>query len=238
MTTIHRVHIHEHVIPGKRLGRHVEHDPRSKQHPFGVVMAASQMVSITHRRYGSIFDQLDIGSCTGNAGAGAINTVPLHVLRHRALVEKDAVGIYSLATKLDGFDGEYPPDDTGSSGLAAAQALKQMGLITDYRHAFTLAEALTALQIGPVITGVNWYEGFDNPNPNTGMVAIAGQIRGGHEFLIRGIDVRSKITDSILHCDNSWGLSYGIHGHFKMRVSTWAQLLTEEGDVTILNRDA
>lgn len=233
--TVHRVHIHEHVISDKRLGRHVEHDPRSKEHAFGAVLAPSALKTVKHRRYGVIFEQGDVGSCTGNASAGSVNSAPLHKLSSRALVEKDAVDIYSLATKLDGFDGEYPPDDTGSSGLAAAQALKQMGLISEYKHAFTLAEALTALQVGPVITGINWYEGFDNPD-SSGMISIAGQIRGGHEVMFRGFEWYTTVDDSILFGDNSWSRNWGVKGSFRMKVKTWRRLLAEEGDATILIR--
>lgn len=224
--------IEEEVIEGQRLGRHVEHDPRSRQ--YAVEPQKVALRTVTHRRYGPLFDQGDLGSCTGNAAAGAINTAPLHLAKHKLLKESDAVSVYELATKLDEFDGSYPPDDTGSSGLAAAKALKQMGLIAQYRHAFNMDEALAALMLGPVITGVNWHEGFDRPDAN-GYVKLDGQVRGGHEFLVVGLHHYEKfVGDSLVVADNSWGMGWGDRGRFYFRVSTWQKLLDEQGDVTVL----
>lgn len=220
---------HTYVGVGGRLGRHVEHDPRSLEFPF--TAPAVPLRTVSHRRYGNPFDQGDLGSCTGNACAGCLNTAPLHKTGEPLFAEKDAIALYELATKLDSFPGAYPPDDTGSSGLAVAKAAKQRGLITAYRHAFGIDQALQALMAGPVITGVNWYEGFDNPSA-TGRVEISGQIRGGHEFEVVGYHSPSKTVG----CVNSWGLGYGLKGRFRMSVDTWARLLSEQGDVTVLVR--
>lgn len=227
------VHIDESVVEGKRLGRHVEHDPRSRD--FGITVAGLELKTVHHRRYGPPFDQGQVGSCTGNATAGAINTNPVHLVHRPLLHEADALAIYELATQLDSIPGSYPPDDTGSSGLAAAKAAQQKGLITSYRHAFGIDDALQALMAGPVITGVNWYEGFDNPNPN-GYVEIAGQVRGGHEFEVIGYQHGPTPDESLLIAENSWGTGWGMHGRFTFTVKTWAQLLAEQGDVTVLVR--
>lgn len=232
MTLAHR--IPEEPVVGKPLGRHVEHDPRSRS--FGLVAAAVPLRNVHHRRYGGPLDQGDLGSCTGNAVAGAVNTSPLHTPKKRLLRESDAVAIYTLATTLDAFAGEYPPTDTGSSGLAAAKAARQLGHISAYRHAFGIDEALQALMVAPVITGVDWYESFDRPDAR-GRIEIAGQVRGGHEFEVLGYEHRSgSAGDAIVFCVNSWGLGYGRRGRFTMTVSTWAALLAAQGDVTVLVR--
>jgi hypothetical protein len=223
--------ITENVVPGKRLGRHVEHDPRSREHAFGVTIAPFKTVH--HRRYRGPFDQGDLGSCTGNAAAGAINTSPIHNPRAKLLTEQEAIDLYELATQLDDIPGQYPPDDTGSSGLAAAKAAKQKGYISTYRHAFSIEEALSALQVGPVITGVDWYEGFDHPNGD-GLVTISGQVRGGHEFEVVGFEFHHVLDESLVVCENSWGAAYGMAGRFKFTVKTWRSLLDAQGDVTIL----
>lgn len=226
----------EHPVVGKPLGRHIEHDPRSRTFPFlSTPVAAPPLRTVRWRRYGGVFDQGDLGSCTGNAGCGAMNTLPLHHAGEHLYREADAIELYSEATRLDPYDGEYPPDDTGSSGLAIAKALRARGLITEYRHAFSIDEAVSALMSGPVITGVSWYEGFDHPDVR-GRVAIAGQVRGGHEFLAHGYELRPDPLDSLVHCDNSWGNSWGVRGHFTMTARTWGELLDEQGDVTILVR--
>jgi hypothetical protein len=214
---------------GGPLGRHIEHDPRSKDHPFELVAEAT-MLKVEHRRHGSPFNQGRIGSCTGNAAAGAINTEPnYHKHSPRLLVETDAVRCYERATVLDGFPGAYPPDDTGSSGLAAAKAAKEFGWLGSYKWAFGIDQALQALQAAPVITGVDWYEGFDRPDSN-GKVKIAGQIRGGHEFEVFYFDPATGLVGAW----NSWGLSWGIGGRFFFTRDTWAKLLERRGDVTVL----
>jgi hypothetical protein len=183
--------------------------------------------TVLWERAGGPFDQGDIGSCTGQAIAGALNTVPLNGGRP-LLDEADALNLYSRATHLDHFKGLYPPDDTGSSGLAACKAAKQLGLIVTYRHAFGLDHALQALQLGPVITGVSWYEGFDRPDRH-GRVHIAGQIRGGHEFEVVGYDPATRLVAAW----NSWGPGWGVGGMFFFLASDWDRLLHEHGDVTV-----
>ena len=217
---------------GGRLGRHVEHDPASKDHAFGLTVPPSALVAVSHVRHGDPFNQGDLGSCTGNATAGAINTEPFY-LEGRDLVESDAVAIYELASALDNIPGAYPPDDTGSSGLAAAKAAVEKGYISAYKHAFSVEEALAALQQTPLITGVSWYESFDTPNPD-GLVSIAGQVRGGHEFEIIGFEPGQNLDDGIVEAVNSWGTGWGKNGRFYFTVATWRQLLGDQGDATIL----
>jgi hypothetical protein len=95
-----------------RLGRHVEHDPRSRAFSAGT----AAIKSVRHTRHGKAFDQGELGSCTGNAMAGVLMTEPLWT-RGRNLTEADAVALYKAATKLDNIAGSYPPKDTGSPGI-------------------------------------------------------------------------------------------------------------------------
>lgn len=232
MTVVARI-IDEYPVPGKPLGRHVEHDPESRA--YAVTAAPVPLRTVHHRRYGGPFDQGATSSCTGNAAAGAMNTAPLYTPGRRILTEQDALTVYELATTLDSIPGSYPPDDTGSSGLAVAKALQQKGLISGYRHAFSLAEALQALQAGPVIAGIDWYQGFDSPNP-AGVVEIAGEVRGGHEIEILGYERAAVPLDALVVFENSWGVGYGVNGRGKMSVRTLGVLLDAQGDVTVLIR--
>ena len=218
--------IEEKPGPG-RLGRHIEHDPASRAFP--VVPVGAPLVKVLHVRRVAAFDQGNLGSCTGNAATGILDTVPFRDTSKPPYYEKYAVGVYADATVIDGFPGQYPPDDTGSSGLAVAKVLKNRGLISVYNHAFGITAALEALQTNAVITGVNWYSGFDDPDPVTGIAKLGGHVRGGHEFEVLGYDPATDLVTAI----NSWGTGWGLKGRFRFTSKDWAQLLAEQGDVTV-----
>jgi hypothetical protein len=164
----------EQVVEGRRLGRHVHHDPRSRSF---LAPRAPQVQSVTHNATGLPLDQGKIGSCTANALCGALDSAP-NFTSGTPLGETNAVSVYELETKLEGKP--YPANDPGGSGLMVCKAAKQMGLISSYQHALGIEHALEALVLRPVITGVNWYSSFDTPDAK-GLVAIApgATVRGG-----------------------------------------------------------
>lgn len=118
------------AAPPFKLGRLVRHDPRSRAYPAA---AAPVLRSVTWRRYGATLDQGDTSSCTGHAMAHAVNTRPTHKTGTRLLTHQDALRLYSAATHLDPWPDTYPPDDTGSSGLAVAKAARDAGHISGDR---------------------------------------------------------------------------------------------------------
>src|SRR4051794_32611008 len=99
-------------VPGK-LGRRLQHDPRSKEFP---ARGATKLVTTFHSRHLGALDQRDTSMCTGFSMVGCLMTDPLWH-RGEKLDRVQAQIIYSRATQLDGLPGEYPPDDVGSSGL-------------------------------------------------------------------------------------------------------------------------
>jgi hypothetical protein len=210
----------------RRLGRHVEHDPKSFGFP---AESAPVLKSVMHKRLCPPFDQGNLGSCTGNAMAGLLMTEPVHTGPIGILGEKDAVELYSYATAHDNVRGVYPPSDTGSTGLAVAKAAKAKGWIKSYRHAFGLQHALAALVLYPWILGSNWYDSFDSPGPH-GLISISPNagVRGGHETEWLGIDVDAKQVRGV----NSWGPTWADRGYFSMSWDDLDRLLHEQGDVT------
>lgn len=232
--TIEHVRIPEIVVPGKRLGRHVRRDSRSLAYPFRAP-AGITIASQLWPRHIPVLDQGNIGSCTGNAEVGALGTgalwtaLPSGEQNSGYLNEALALKIYSAAETIDG-DGPYPPNDNGSSGPSAAQAAKTMGLISGYTHITSLNDILAALQTGPVMVGSNWYDSMDSPS-SSGLVSIAkgATVRGGHEYLCRGVDVDKQL----LLLDNSWGSSFGAAGSFSYSYATLERLLAEDGDGTV-----
>ncbi len=221
---VYRERLDEHVVAGMRLGRHVEHDPRSREF---VAERAERIQSVTHNASGLPLNQGNIGSCTANALCGALDSAP-NFAGGTPLNEQEAVNVYELETRLEG--DPYPPNDPGGSGLMVCKAAKQMGLISGYRHAFGVQQALEALVLRPVITGINWYTSFDQPSPQ-GLVEIApgATVRGGHEIVADEIDAENKLV----WLWNSWGTGWGVGGRFCMSYDTWDQLLQARGDVTV-----
>src|ERR1700760_2851116 len=125
-------HIRERKVEGKRLGRHVAHDPRSRDYE---AEQASKIKDVKHASTGLPLDQADVGSCTAEALCGALNTAP------------DAAGVKGAekghpftregASKRCGREprdeGEpWPPNDPGGTGLYVCQAARQLGWISSY----------------------------------------------------------------------------------------------------------
>ena len=213
-----------------RLGRHVHHDARS-QH-YALEGPTAPLTSRVWTRRTGPLDQGNLGSCGGEAGAGLAMTDPLWK-PGRAYTQADAVDLYSEATRLDVIPGTYPPDDTGTTGLAVAKALRARGVVSRYEHAFTLGALLNALATqGPLLFGCNWYEGFDAPVPDHAagaLCVLSGAIRGGHEIELVGVDVEARRVTFW----NSWGASWGNGGEAAFDWPTVERLLAEQGDAIL-----
>src|ERR1700687_6504122 len=95
------------ITERNRLGRHIEHDERSKN--FAVARLTTAPKSATFKRNCPAFDQGELGSCTGNAMAGVLMTDPFWQ-GGRSLTESDAVRLYSEATNLEQICGSSPTD--------------------------------------------------------------------------------------------------------------------------------
>lgn len=191
------------------------------------IRAAGQR-SVLWGHHAPVFDQGDLGSCTGNALAQLINTDPFAAARPNGfLTEADAVKLYSLATTLDSDPGIYPPTDTGSSGLAVAKAGVQLGYFQTYAHAFSFTHFTAALQTQPVIVGTSWYENMFHPDRN-GLIRVGGTLAGGHEYLALGVDYEHSTLTFL----NSWGSSWGQSGRFTMTFGDFSLLLSQQGDAT------
>lgn len=168
------------------------------------------------------------GNCTGCAKAMQLNAAG----NRRAgvvLSMADADAVYSLATRLDPWPGEYPPTDTGSSGLAAAKAAQQLALGGEYRWLFGGAdEVVQAVMDGHVVNvGTRWDAGMFSPDV-AGIVRPGGAVAGGHEWTVRGYDARRDLVRG-----RCW---WGAFRDFWMRRGDLGDLLADDGDAHVQAR--
>lgn len=242
--------IEERVVEGRRLGRHVAHDEASRQYKMVERLPVDVNKALVDKRWNrhvDPFDQGNLGSCTGNGALGLLATDPFYTPGTTGaqnpngtvvpnLAEQEAVQIYGEATQLDGMGSSptdyYPPDDRGSSVLAAMKALQHFNLIKSYSWGFSTKESLACLsQYGPVDVGFNWYDSFDSPD-SAGLVTLtaSSSLRGGHSFDLIGIDAENKRVWAA----NSWGLSWGIQGTFCFSWDDLDRLINEQGEAVTL----
>lgn len=222
---IRKMRIPEHVVPGKRLGRNLHHDPASRA--YAVTRRAAPIASRHWTRHVPIYDQGSVGDCTSEAICGALSTGPF---RHRIRSQRTMLAVYHDETLIDGFGDPFPPNDRGSSGLAACKVAQRRGWITGYRHCFGLDDVLAALQDGPVLAGVSWWSSFDQPaSDGTCPLTPNAYIRGGHEVCLVGLDVANRT----IRFANSWGPTFGVKGYGMWTYDTLTRLLADNGDATV-----
>ena len=231
---------HEVEHEGMRLDRHLWLDARSLAHMIeNKIEEMNHPVKTTEwERVLTILDQGKLGSCTGNAGTGALGTQPFYDAVGKPVLPKTddemhaegfAVQLYEDATVIDGYPGQYPPDDTGSSGLAICKVLKTRKIIKGYHYARSAHGFLQLLQRGPVLQGMPWYNAFFQPDKNGFIDAdphwISSGVAGGHEIEAVGVEIDKKdVFNSVITYCNSWGTGWGDAGRFRMRLRTYEQL--------------
>lgn len=218
-------------VPQQRdnLGRQLVHDPRSKAFPTKVAIDKDAWVDKKIRIYDPRVNPNQCHSeCTGCAKAMEFNAVGNRVLG--VILDMDnAHAFYHNASLLDPWKGSWPPDDTGSSGLAAAKAAQKLGYGGEYRHVFGAAdEVVQLIQMGRVVNvGTWWYEGMFKPT-STGIIAPTGDQVGGHQYIARGY--MRKLDLVVIRC---W---WGKYRDVLIHREHLNELLLDGGDAHIQDR--
>lgn len=223
-------------VPGQdpRLGRQVVHDPRSRRFARRITIDKSTWHDKAIRIYDpSPNPNQPVGCCTGVDKCVSFNAIGNR--RHgTVLTMDDALKVYSLATTLDPWDGQYPPDDTGSSGLAAAKAAQQLGWGGEYRWHFGGADEIVQSLMGtpdemPTTVSVgSWWHYDMFQRDSDGRVHVGGGLAGGHEYTIRGYDA-----------DRDWLLGrcwWGDFRDFWIARADLDALLADDGDALVQDR--
>lgn len=224
--TVHAVEI-EQLRPN--LGRHLVHDSRSLAFPAIAFIDRSKWVSKTIRIYDPPTNPNQChGECTGVAKCVQMNAAGNRV--SGVILNMDnAHQFYHLASELDPFDGEWPPDDTGSSGLASAKAAQRLGIGGEYRHVFNGAdEVVQLIQDGHVVSvGTRWHDGMFTPNAQ-GVIEPTGPVVGGHQYAARGYNARRDLV--LIRC---W---WGTYRDVRIKREHLHQLIMDGGDAHIQAR--
>jgi C1A family cysteine protease len=188
-----------------------------------------------------VYDQGQLGSCTANAIAGAIefgrmkehkqDVVPSRLFIYynervmEGTVNSDSGamirdGIKSVATDGDAPETEWPYDITKFTEKPPAKVYsdaKQYKVLQYQRVLRNLTQMKGCLASGyPFVFGFSVYESFESPEvAKTGQVSMPGsneQEIGGHAVVAVGYDD----SQQRFIVRNSWGGDWGIAGYFTM----------------------
>jgi hypothetical protein len=188
---------------------------------------AAEIHTVRHTHYGPVLRQW-VGSCTGHSAAQNLNSKPLHQPRTPYKTDGHAMDIYKLATTLDPWSGQYPPEDTGSSVLAAAKAAQRLGYIGGYQWAFGYNQLLAALMLQPVVVGTVWYDRMFNLG-RYGFLNVSGSVAGGHAYLIIGYAAHDRYFTIL----NSWGVDWGRKGRARIKAADMRRLIKDDGEAVV-----
>lgn len=214
-------------------------DERSKEYPVRGILKRKQRKDVLWTA-GPILDQKSEGACVGFGWTAQALATPFVVNlktlpgRNPKTPEPFARNVYKQAKKIDEYPGE---NYEGTSVLAGAKVMVNNYSITSYSWAFSIDDVIDALiQKGPVVLGINWYEGmYEAPN---GILKVTGDHVGGHCLLAIGYTAKSKAFNGkpSITLQNSWGTSWGNYGLAEIAVSDLEKLLSADGEACIASK--
>lgn len=138
----------------------------------------------------------------------------------------DLVAAYNWAQNNDEWSGT---NYDGTSVRAGVKYLQHIGLVSEYRWAWSIEPVIRALVFDtPVMFGSRWYHSMFYPD-SKGFVKVEGNVAGGHAYLLNGINLKS----GFVRFKNSWGRAWGKRGFGYMSLESLEKLITENGEACI-----
>ena len=133
--------------------------------------------------------------------------------------------LYSEVQAVDG----WPLPHEGSSTLAAMKVLRTKNFINSYHWAYNLQDLIDCvLTLSPCLVGTNWSESMFYPT-NKGVITIDGPIAGGHQWIINGVNTKTKMFRG----KSSWGKNFTPVKHFYISFDDMDRLIKEQGEISI-----
>jgi len=213
-----------------RLDRIPQFDDRSRMYGVRELVPSKKKPRSKFWRCRLHFDQGTEGACVGFANGHELAAKPAEVPSPPLSDRFCRESIYWEAQRIDDYEGgAYPgatPQYEGTSVLAGAKVLKALGAIKEYRFSFGLDDLILGVgYFGPAVMGTLWYSGMYRPDRN-GHIHVSGDIRGGHSYLVVGVDVRRHR----FRIRNSWGRTWGDDGEAWISFKDMLRLLQEDGE--------
>jgi hypothetical protein len=166
----------------------------------------------------TILNQGDTPHCVGFGWAQWGNSDPVE----DNYTDADGNAIYYECKVIDGEPGA----EDGSNVRSGAQAMQNRKRLSAYAFASNVSDAEAWVRKnGPVVMGTDWTNDMFNPDVN-GYIAPTGGVAGGHCYVMSGV---LDSEDAYLF-DNSWDVTWGLGGKFKMKKADFVTLFADGGE--------
>jgi hypothetical protein len=167
---------------------------------------------------GATLHQGGEGACVPHGVTGEALASPVRVKLPNA--QALAFEGYDWCRRHDEFEGDYTD---GTSVRAGMNWGRERGWWTGYRWGLNMGELRAALDLGPVVVGVDWTDGMYDPAGDE--VVPTGKVVGGHCILITGYSA----ARASYRLKNSWGPQWGRNGQAYIRAVYLDRILFQAG---------
>lgn len=220
----------------ERLDRLPSFDERSRRFPIAAVVPEALTRGRTWYQR-TWLDQGQEGACVSFAWHhdAASSPVVCHDLSNGLAHDR----YWEMQRRDEWPGGAYPgasPQYGGTSVLAGAQLMRELGYFAEYRWAFSIDEVLLGIvHEGPCVFGIPWLDSMFAPDPKTGLLDCSGSEVGGHAIQGRGVSLKptfipAATREPVVRVHNSWGRDWGKDGDAFIRVSDLEQLMKSWGE--------